>query len=96
MSDEANGIQCRLLAIEYLIAEMLSHRYLSAADPSAAATAHRRDARNAMTEALVEVMPKLFPDDPASTALAVVGVGDEIELIIEIAGEISAAKSRKT
>ncbi len=96
MSDEANGLQCRLLAIEYLIAEMLSQRYLSTADPSAAATAHRLDARDAMTEALKEAMPQLFPNDPTQTEIAVAGVGDAIEFIIDIAGEISAAKSRQT
>jgi hypothetical protein len=85
-SDELQNL-FRLIAIECLLSEMLTIRYLAAPDPVAAASAHRQYMRKIWSETAAS-----FLGNAADSELMVGGIGDAIDELIERAGQSAARK----
>lgn len=87
MSEEALEKLTRLMAVELLLTEMLATRYSADPNPVAAANVHRESWRQCLAQVSLP-----FIKDAGLSELAVGGVGDAIDRLIEIAGEMAVRR----
>ncbi len=78
----------RLIALELLMIDLLESRYLASPDPVATAHAHREHMRNVLSEV---ALPGL--GSASASELAVGGVGDAIDRLLENAGQTAARRA---
>ena len=82
MDEETQRITLvKTLALELLVIDLLSARYLTFPDPAAAAAQHREHMRNLLSAVAV---PGL---DAALSDLAIGEIGDAMDMVIENAGD---------
>jgi len=86
MADERYELEqlFRLMAIEFLITNMLSGQYLASSDPVSTANEHRDRLRRLLSEIS---LPPL--GDAARSELVVGGFGDAIDRLLENAGQMT-------
>src|SRR5215469_7118865 len=77
----------RLMAVEFLITDMLANRYLASPDPVSTARKHRDRIRKVLSEVS---LPPLR--DAAKSELAVGGFGDAIDRLLENAEQMARLK----
>jgi hypothetical protein len=77
----------RLMAVEMLMIDMLTSRYLSTPDPVATAAEHREHIRNVLSQIAVP-----FLRDAGASEFVIGEIGDAIDLLITIAGETAGLR----
>ena len=77
----------RLAAVELLVIDTLTSRYLSSPDPVAIATGHREHMRDVLSQTALP-----FLGGAGASELVVGGVGDAIDFLIELACETTHRK----
>src|SRR5215831_2961165 len=89
MADEHYELEqlFRLMAVEFLVTDMLSGRYLASPDPISTANEHRDRLRRLLSEIS---LPPL--GDAARSELVVGGFGDAIDRLLENAGQMTRLK----
>jgi hypothetical protein len=77
----------KLMAVQLLMIDTLASRYLATPDPVATATAHREHMRKVLSGISLP-----FLGNPGASELFVGGIGDEIDRMIENAGQTVARR----